>query len=237
MDNTFKAHWSQLSTTRFFRGAYHFLKPLQVPPGAGPVDMFNAADQQAQAFLRAFKVGGGWRQYDLPPMIDFEYEFVHDHDAWTMLPALVAMIAAMQGAFGLAPLFYTYSPYMKKWYDAAKRAYALEYPTSTWDDDALSPIFDRPAWPAAYSPSRSPDDEPLHWPPPQPAGYSGSQWFSGGWSIWQWGVAKGSSSGPATPLAATTGHALGAAGDLDQDVWNGDIDSLTALALRTKWNL
>jgi hypothetical protein len=276
VDGEFAAYWDQLSSTRFFRGAYHYVRPLDVGDSATPGQIDADASAQADAFMRGFTEGGGWRQYDLPPMIDFEFSTYElrriynrryaslepsgkarptdqwgawhaqtalrtqfqvewEKDAWTMLPAIRRLVISMGGAFGVMPFLYMGAGYFGGWYSAAKLGFQRMFPRATWDDAALAPLFDCMPWPPQFSPSHSPDGAPS-WPPARPPGYSGAAWFPE-WKMWQWGItAERRAPAPPGGLAPTTGPAMGAPSSLDQDVWNGELDDLAALAARTRWN-
>jgi len=69
--------------------------------------------------------GGGWRKYDLPPMIDLEHECQSGEDALALFPALIAMARAMRTNFaGVAPFLYMGPSYLGTMRTMAQKAYA-----------------------------------------------------------------------------------------------------------------
>jgi GH25 family lysozyme M1 (1,4-beta-N-acetylmuramidase) len=266
---SFRGHWKQLSKTRFFRGAYHFLRPVRVSvdrktdPAGWLRAIVDGADAQAHTFLNAYSTAGGWRQYDLPPMIDLEHECASPEDALALFPALVAMVRAFRANFaGVAPFLYMGPSYLQAMRSLARKAYksvadsvvsgapgpahssflpaawCTSFLSGTWDDSVLMPdIAACRYWPAAYSASRGPDDEPP--PLTAEAGYTGP-WFPKDppWWVWQWGISDPGITDRSDPDASpppTTSRSVGVDTTLDQDVWRGTLDDLVTLALRTQW--
>jgi hypothetical protein len=227
----------------------------------------DGADAQALTFLTAHSTAGGWRKYDLPPMIDLEHECQSDEDALALFPALIAMARAMRMNFaGVAPFLYMGPSYLGSMRTMAQRAYAkvaadaadaaraahaprphssflsptwsTSFLSGVWDDSVLMPdLVACRYWPAAYSSTHGPDDEPSS--PTAEAGYKGP-WFPKDppWWMWQWGISDANVTDGSDPHAnppPTTSRSVGVNTTLDQDVWRGSLDDLVALALRTQW--
>jgi hypothetical protein len=211
--------------------------------------------------------GGGWRKYDLPPMIDLEHECQSGEDALALFPALIAMARAMRTNFaGVAPFLYMGPSYLGTMRTMAQKAYAKvaadaadaaraahaprprsSFLSPTWSTSFLSGVWDNSVlmpdvvacryWPAAYSPTHGPDDEPSS--PTAEAGYKGP-WFPKDppWWMWQWGISDPKVTDGSDPQATpppTTSRSVGVNTTLDQDVWRGSLDDLVPLALRTQW--
>jgi GH25 family lysozyme M1 (1,4-beta-N-acetylmuramidase) len=235
-DRNFAAYWRDMSKTRLFRGAYHY----PYPPAAGQTAI-GAGQAQAKVFIETIRRAGGWRLYDLPPALDLEYgynpgESLTDERAYGLLIVMTELIRAVSAAFSVAPLLYCNSQYFDGFYRGAKRYYEGQRGAGSWDDDKMSPFVSCFKWIFGQWPQEDVDFSTLKMAAPR--GYGGA-WDSS-WSMWQWGILSGTTTlkvgAPSAANPATTGRAMGLPGDVDVDVWNGDVDSLAALASRSRWN-
>jgi GH25 family lysozyme M1 (1,4-beta-N-acetylmuramidase) len=236
IDTNFVPYWQAMGKTRLMRSAYHY----PYPPNQGETPAAAGA-RQAKAFIAAVKKAGGWRQYDLPPAIDLEYgynpgENLTGEHAYSLVVIITEIIRQMSAAFSAMPLLYCNSGYFRGFYAAAKSYYEHANGTGTWDDAWIAPFVQCPKWIFGQWPSKQVDFSTLSFD--KPPGFAGA-WDSG-WSMWQWGILSNASDlkqgPPAGAAPDTTPRALGLPSDVDVNVWNGDLDSLAALASRTHWN-
>src|SRR5581483_5270165 len=102
-DKQFAANWTGMQNAGIIRGAYHFFWPL------------TPWHDQAITFIDTVIT---LKSGDLPPALDLEEAFAksdteHKHDFWNdvpfaqRLPMIQSWIAAVNDAFGVAPIIYT----------------------------------------------------------------------------------------------------------------------------------
>jgi GH25 family lysozyme M1 (1,4-beta-N-acetylmuramidase) len=235
-DKDFAAYWKAMSKTRIFRGAYHY----PYPPATGQAAVATG-QAQAKAFINAIRNSGGWRQYDLPPALDLEYglnpgESLTDEHAYGLMVVMRELISAVSAAFSVAPLLYTNGLYFNRFYGAAKRYYEAQNGQGSWDDALIAPFVSCPKWVFGQWPSQDVDFSTLKMRAPD--GFTAT--WDDSWSMWQWGELAGGTNlrvgPPAGATPPTTARVMGLPGDVDVDVWNGDLDSFAAFASRSRWN-
>lgn len=93
VDQSFAAHYKGIGDAGLVRGAYQFFRPSQ------------DALTQAKLFVKQINAAGGWREGDMPPMLDIE---VTSSPAKKLQTGMVTWIRYVQEQLGVRPIVYTY---------------------------------------------------------------------------------------------------------------------------------
>lgn len=107
VDPFFKRNWNKSKEAGMVRGAYHFFNPRK------------DGKSQAKSFMNAVKIESG----DLPPVLDIE-------KGWNVPKAKIqqevkAWLDAVEAAYGVKPILYTYVTFYEKYLKGAFDDYPL----------------------------------------------------------------------------------------------------------------